>query len=107
MTLKEKREYLARVKRCRVGTLAHDSDLLQTIKTTTKRGKDSEPEEIIEYRVPDKLKAVELDAKLSGEMSELKVKHEHSGQVDSNVTIADERKTLVTQAVSRLTASLP
>jgi hypothetical protein len=61
MTLKEKREFLARLVRSQVGRLPGDSDLWNSIKTT---------EIGTEYRLPDKLKAIELDNDLAGEGSE-------------------------------------
>ncbi|MDB6172075.1 MAG: Terminase small subunit [Chthoniobacteraceae bacterium] len=61
LTLMEKRIFLARVVRAVISQLAADSDLWQSIKRT----KDG-----IEFRLPDKLRAIELDNNLAGTGSE-------------------------------------
>lgn len=71
MTLRERREFLAEVVRCSVATLPADSPLIQTIKKTIRKGRGkADVEEVIEYRLPDKRACIELDAKLSGELTE-------------------------------------
>ncbi len=61
LSLIEKRTFLARLVRGRVGKLPPDSDLWNSIKTT---------EMGTEYRLPDKLAAIKLDNDLAGEGSE-------------------------------------
>lgn len=61
MTLTEKREYLARVKRTPIGSIGPDSDLCQSHEVSMQG---------VKIRMCDKLKAVELDAKLAGEFTE-------------------------------------
>ncbi|MDB6174111.1 MAG: hypothetical protein JWL59_3422 [Chthoniobacteraceae bacterium] len=61
LTLVEKRIFLARVVRAVISNLAADSDLWQSIKRT-KNG--------IEFRLPDKLRAIEVDNNLASTGSE-------------------------------------
>lgn len=61
LTLAEKRGYFARLVRSRISLLPDDSDLFVSIKRT----KDG-----TEYRLADKLRAIELDNDLAGEGSE-------------------------------------
>lgn len=58
LTLAEKRSFVARLLRSRPALLDRDSDLWQSIKTT----KDG-----VEYRLPDKLGAIDRDNDLAGE----------------------------------------
>jgi hypothetical protein len=58
MQLFEKRKFLARVVRARVGSLGENSDLLQSIR----RGKN-----IVEWKLPDKIAAIQLDNKMAGQ----------------------------------------
>lgn len=60
-TLAEKRAFCGELLRARVANLPRDSHLWQSIKVT---------ESGIEYRLPDKLKAIEVDNDLAGEGSE-------------------------------------
>jgi hypothetical protein len=62
LTLAEKRDYLARAVRTPISAISADSDLAQGIKY--------DREGNAELRIPDKLKALELDAKLAGELKE-------------------------------------
>ena len=57
LTIRQKREYLARMVRARVSELADDSDLWQV--TITEDG--------VTRKLPDKLRAIALDNELSGE----------------------------------------
>ncbi|MEI6278315.1 MAG: terminase small subunit [Verrucomicrobiae bacterium] len=61
LTIQERRQFLADVVRVKVRETPLSSPLIQSIKT----GKDG-----IEIRVPDKIKALELDAKMAGELVE-------------------------------------
>lgn len=61
LTLVEKRRFVARLVRAKVADLPPDSDLFNSVK----RSKDG-----IEFRLPDKLRAIELDNDLAGEGSE-------------------------------------
>lgn len=60
LSIAEKRDFLARLVRARVGELPRDSDLWQSIKTTDAG---------TEYRLPDKLRAIEADNDLAGDGS--------------------------------------
>ena len=57
LSIAEKRDFIARLVRARVGELRSDSDLWQSIKTT---------EAGTEYRLPDKLRAIQADNDLAG-----------------------------------------
>ena len=61
LTLAEKRKFVARLLRAKVGELPPDSDLFNAVK----HGKDG-----TEYKLPDKLRAIEVDNDLAGEGSE-------------------------------------
>lgn len=61
LTLVEKRSFLARLVRAEIANLAESSDLFVSIK----RGKDG-----TEFKLGDKLRAIELDNDLAGEGSE-------------------------------------
>ena len=65
LTLRHKREYLYRVVTTAIGEVREDSDLCQAHKSITSDSGGSE-----EYKMPDKLRAIELDAKLAGELRE-------------------------------------
>jgi phage terminase small subunit len=71
LTLEEKRKFLRSVVTTPVGEVNASSPLCQSFKVT----KDG-----LEYKVPDKLRALELDAKLAGEMTE-KVEHSASPEL--------------------------
>ena len=63
LTLAQKRDFLYRLVTAKVSELPADSDLWNSVKTT----KDG-----TEYKLPDKLKAIETDNDLAGEGSEAK-----------------------------------
>lgn len=67
LTLKEKREYLASIVRTPVGDVTENSPLAQKVKRTsrTDKGGTTDTEEI---ELPGKLRAIELDARLAGEL---------------------------------------
>jgi hypothetical protein len=69
LTYAQKRAFCARVMRSAAAPLPHDSPLWQSIKHT----KDG-----VEYRLPDKLKAIELDNDLSGDGKEAEYMDEFS-----------------------------
>ncbi|MDB6152454.1 MAG: Terminase small subunit [Chthoniobacteraceae bacterium] len=73
LTLMEKRIFLARVVRAVISNLANDSDLWQSIKRT-KTG--------IEFRLPDKLRAIEVDNNLAGTGSEAEVNDSLAGLLE-------------------------
>lgn len=62
LSLAEKRDFLARAVRTPLSSISADSDLAQGIKY--------DREGNAELKIPDKLKALELDAKLAGELKE-------------------------------------
>jgi len=63
LTIQEKREFLARLMRAKPKELAEDSDLWQEIRTTM---------DGVILKMPDKLRAIQVDNDLSGEGSEAK-----------------------------------
>jgi phage terminase small subunit len=71
LTIEEKRTFLREVVTTPVGQVDASSRLAQAVKVT-KDGK--------EIRVPDKLRALELDAKLAGELKD-KVEHSASPEL--------------------------
>jgi phage terminase small subunit len=71
LTLEEKRKFLRELVTTPVGDVDEKSPLCQSFKFT----KDGH-----EYKLPDKLRALELDAKLAGEMTE-KVEHSASPEL--------------------------
>jgi len=70
LTLADKRGFLHSVVTTAPGKIDENNPLCQSFKRriTTKKGGDTE--EIIEYELPNKLKALELDAKLAGELQD-------------------------------------
>jgi phage terminase small subunit len=73
LTLAEKRKFLAELVRAQPETLASDSNLWQSIKRT---------ELGTEYRLPDKLKAIEIDSDLAGEGSEAEAQDALAGLLE-------------------------
>ena len=63
LTITERREFLASVVRSKVGEIDEKSPLAQSVEYTSKGKK---------IRLPDKIKALELDAKMAGELIEKK-----------------------------------
>ena len=63
LSIAEKRDFIARLVRARVGELPRDSDLWQSIKTTDAG---------TEYRLPDKLRAIMADNDLAFDGAEAK-----------------------------------
>lgn len=61
LTIEERRRFLANVVRTPIGEVDEDSPLCHSFKKT---------EATTEYKMGDKLKAIELDAKLAGELTE-------------------------------------
>lgn len=71
LTLSEKRAFLARVVRTPVGKINQDSDLCQEWNRDEVDGGEDEPTILkIKVKMPCKMRALELDAKLAGELSE-------------------------------------
>ena len=85
LSMKERREFLARVVRTAIEDIDESSDLCQSAEyqvTGGPRGKlrrgsmesgnesSSEEMTVLKIRVPDKLRAIELDAKLAGDLQE-------------------------------------
>lgn len=68
LSLKEKREYLASVVRTPVGSVNEDSPLAQKVKRSSRTDKRGETTETEEIEIPGKLRAIELDARLAGEL---------------------------------------
>lgn len=69
LTLTEKRAFLASVVRTAPGKIDESDPLCQSFKKRITTQKSGETEETIEYELPNKLKALELDAKLAGELN--------------------------------------
>lgn len=72
LSLREKREYLAEVVRTPVGKVDEDHPLAQRVKRSTRTDKDGQTHETEEIEIPGKLRAIELDAKLAGELDAAK-----------------------------------
>lgn len=69
LTLVEKREFLKRVVTESVGNVDENSNLCQSFKKRIRRDRDGGTTEEIDYELPNKLKAIELDARLAGELN--------------------------------------
>lgn len=97
LTLAHKREFLYRVVTTPIGEVDEHSDLCQSYERNEmggtrgklKRGQadegneEDEPEyEVVKTKMPDKLRAIELDAKLAGELID---KHEHEHSADDGL----------------------
>jgi hypothetical protein len=65
LSLRDKREFLARVVRTPIGDVDEGSDLCQESAT-----EETEIASKKRIKMPDKLRAIELDAKLAGELKE-------------------------------------
>jgi hypothetical protein len=68
LSLVEKREYLASIVRTPVGDVDENSKLAQKVKRKHYRQKDGSETDEEEIELPGKLRAIELDAKLAGEL---------------------------------------
>lgn len=68
LSLKEKREYLASIVRTPVGEVNESSPLAQKVKRTSSTNKNGQTFDTEEIELPGKLRAIELDAKLAGEL---------------------------------------
>ncbi len=68
LTLVEKREYLASIVRTPVGSVDEHSPLAQKVKRRHRTDKDGNSTDEEEIEIPGKLRALELDARLAGEM---------------------------------------
>lgn len=68
LSLIEKREYLASIVRTPVGEVNENSKLAQKVKRRHRTDKDGSSTAEEEIELPGKLKAIELDAKLAGEL---------------------------------------
>jgi len=76
LQLQEKRAYLGRVVRTAIADVDEHSTLCQSWSrrrvvrkgAAPEAGADTEQWEVTEIRMPDKLKAIELDSRLSGEL---------------------------------------
>lgn len=100
MTLLEKRRYLAEIVRTPVGQLSPMSPLAQEVKRAKPLATAEQPAlftaeqvEATEWetvRMPDKLKAIELDAKLAGEFAEDKAATAHAGAADALAKVMAE-----------------
>lgn len=90
LSMQEKRAFLALVVRTAIGDIDQLSPLCQQWKEITTEHGGS-----VEYKMPDKLRAIELDAKLAGELVE---QHNHSGTV---VVTLDQLKERVDAIRSR------
>ena len=69
MTLIEKRKFLALIIRTPCGHIDENSPLAQLVEYEALRG-GKEGRQLIRIKMPDKLRAIELDAKLAGEFKE-------------------------------------
>lgn len=70
LSLAEKREFLRSVVKTEVGKIDENSPLTQSYKRRVSTDKNGQSTEEIEFKMPDKLRAIELDAKLAGELVE-------------------------------------
>lgn len=68
LSMSEKRRFLRDVVNTPPGQIDENSPLCQSYKKRIRTERDGTTEETIEYELPNKLKALELDAKLAGEM---------------------------------------
>lgn len=82
MDLAEMLEFLSNVKRTPVGEITADHELAQRVEIT---------EDGTKVWMPDKRACVELCARLQGMLVE-KAKVEHSGKIDSTVTLTEDRR---------------
>jgi len=69
LTLAEKRQFLADVVRTPIGWIDENSPLAQSAEYQ-RTGRGDNPRSLMKVRALDKLRALELDAKLSGELRE-------------------------------------
>lgn len=69
MTLLEKRKFLALIVRTPCGHIDENSPLAQLVEYETLRGVKG-GRSLVKIKMPDKLRAIELDAKLAGEFTE-------------------------------------
>ena len=77
MTRDEKRRFLKRVVFTSIGRVDKENELCQSYKQrNTETGTEQE------YKMPDKLRAIELDSKLAGELKET---HEHRHELDDGL----------------------
>ncbi|MDB6132482.1 MAG: Terminase small subunit [Verrucomicrobiales bacterium] len=73
MTLEEELRFLSRIVRCRIKNEPADSDLIQEVTRNNRyegRGDDVESWEVEKVKLPDKLRALELFAKLTGQLND-------------------------------------
>jgi hypothetical protein len=84
LTIREKREYLARVVRTPIGDVTTDSDLCQ------EHARTDGPESSFEkFKMPGKLEAIKLDSLLAGELAD---PNKHGDvNVSVNVTVSAEK----------------
>lgn len=88
LSLAEKRRFLRSVVKTPIGDVDETSELAQSVKRSTRRTRDGETIEDTEIKLPDKLRAVELDAKLAGELD--------FGANGINITLTiDQRRVLL------------
>lgn len=78
LTIAEKRAFLAAVVRTPLGKLNSMSALIHSLETVGNCGPDSDEVPINKLKAHDKLRAIELDSKLAGELTE-KVDHTTDG----------------------------
>ena len=100
LTLAEKRRFLAEIVRMPVGKLTPMSPLVQEVKRAKPLSSADQPalfsdEEVAQtewetVRMPDKLKALELDAKLAGELAEDKARTVAAEAGDAMVQVMRE-----------------
>lgn len=71
MSIAEKRRFLAEIKRTPIGLVDEKSALCQSYEVVVMDGGDDKPSgELRKIKMPDKLKAIELDSKLAGELKD-------------------------------------
>lgn len=104
MSLQTSLEYLTRVVTTPAGQVTEESDLCQSYKHTLTENS---------IKMPDKLKALELLSKLTGRLSDLKVKHEHTGSIEhviseeARMAIVEKRRAALLRRQAEIAASQP
>lgn len=89
MSLQEKREFLALIVRTPIGQIDENSPLCQWFKRTTGR------RATFEIRMPDKLQAIMLDARLAGELKGTSVTVNTAAPVSGYVLTEERRAELM------------
>ncbi len=89
LTIREKREFYAAIVRTPIGEIDDNHPLCQAVKRieATEKGGGS-----VEYRMPDKLKATQLDNELSGHVKQVGTTV-NVGVAVNNITVSEQERT--------------